>query len=292
MKAVAELVELGVHPHEVGVREFVRTRAIAWRSPEPEIIDTAPAAHLERPALEHSLLALAMRNKRIEFLPPNARASLSEAGPTRPKRESCIVDASGRCALTATHVHRLRRPWIARTFSVDCDARHGIAPLMVAALPHGYLYRAAGARSTTIGIVGRGYMLAGSGREVCQRLLDSTARWAVVDLAARPWRCTGSRPASMQWAEFGSAVAIGDAAFARDALSSQGLACSLADARYAAHIENDDDCRALAERSRFACHAHAASLLRMLREGWCATESWRQYHAELDSLLAVVPSAS
>ncbi|WP_141710936.1 hypothetical protein [Paraburkholderia nodosa] len=291
MKSIAELVELGVHPHDLGVREFVRTRAIAWRSPEPEIIDTAPAAHLERPALERALLALAMRNRRIEFLPRRAPAWPAEQDSTHRRRESRIVDASGRRAVAATHVYRCRRPWVARTFAIDCDARRAIAPLMVAALPHGYLYRAAGAHFTTIGIVGRGHMLAGSGAEVCERLLNGAARWAVADLATRTWHCTGSRPASMQWAEFGNAVAIGDAAFARDALSSQGLASSLTDARYAALIETDDDCRTLAMRSRLARDTHAASLLRMLREVWCTSEHWRQYQAELGSLRVAVPSA-
>ncbi|WP_410860315.1 hypothetical protein [Paraburkholderia sp. BR10879] len=228
MKSIAELVELGIHPHE-----FVRTRAIAWRSPEPEIIDTAPAAHLEGPALERALLALVKRNRRIEFLPRRAPAWPAEQDSTRRRRESRIVDASGRRAVTATLFYRCRRPWVARTFAIGCDARRAIAPLMVAALPHAYLYRAAGARFTTIGIVGRGHMLAGSGAEVRERLLNGAARWALADLATRTWHCTGSRPASMQWAEFGNAVAIGDPAFARDALSSQGLASSLTDARYA-----------------------------------------------------------
>ncbi len=287
-RTIAELVALGIHPHDLGVREFVHTRAIAWRSPEPEIMDTYPAAHLERPALEHALLALAERHRRIDFVPHDALASWSQAGPTRAGSGTYIIDASGRRALTATRVHRPRRPWIARTFAVECDPRRGVAPLMVAALPNGYLYRAAGARSTTVGVVGRGSMLAGSGRDVCLRLLDSTARWAVVDLAARAWRSIGSRPASLQWAEFDNTVAIGDAAFARDALSSQGLACSLADARYAAHVANDHDRQALAERSRLACESHAAALLRMAREQWCNTGLWRYYQAELGALQAAV----
>jgi 2-polyprenyl-6-methoxyphenol hydroxylase-like FAD-dependent oxidoreductase len=62
-------------------------------------------------------------------------------------------------------------------------------------------------------------------------------------------------PVSVQWAERSAAIAVGDAALARDVLSSQGLATGLSSACYAAAAESENDCalvlqHQLAERAR------------------------------------------
>jgi hypothetical protein len=149
---------------------------------------------------------------------------------------------------------------------------------MAAALPHGYVYRAAGREGCTVGVVGRGATLAGSPAEVRERLRADGAGWVIDDISARQWIPAGAGAATIQWAESDTATFIGDAALSRDALSSQGLASGLTDARYAAAIRSRTDRVLLAQRTRLARIAHAGELVGMIAKcRWRDHPAWREY---------------
>jgi hypothetical protein len=97
-------------------------------------------------------------------------------------------------------------------------------------------------------------------------------------------------PVSVQWAEGSAGIAVGDAALARDALSSQGLASGLSSARYGVASESEND-RALlrqhqwAERSR-----HLQSLSQLIAAcRYADSAEWRQYRDFIDRHLRDTP---
>jgi hypothetical protein len=101
---------------------------------------------------------------------------------------------------------------------------------MIAAGPDGYAYRLANAATLTIGIVGRNDFVRGGGREIVARIADF-APWLVEGVAGEELQAGASGPASAQFSVGDDAItAIGDAAFARDALASQGLVTGFSDA--------------------------------------------------------------
>jgi hypothetical protein len=81
----------------------------------------------------------------------------------------------------------------------------------------------------TVGAVGRGKVAAGSADEIAQYLRAYAAELLKEGPALQDMFANCAREASVQWAEDG-AVRIGDAALARDALSSQGLATGASEA--------------------------------------------------------------
>jgi len=281
MATVAGLVELGVHPHAIGVFEFNERRLVAWDRAEPITHQTPAAAHLERPALDRVLLAIASTRRHIELCRRDVHSAYAEAVELA-RAGTCVIDATGRRAALATRTHHYCKPWIARTFHVPyrntMSSAHAVVPFMVAALEHGYAYRAVGHRCCTVGIVGRGEAISGSPALVRERLYASDARWLVEDISAVQWTSTEAKPAGIQWAEGEAAAFIGDAALARDALSSQGLATGLVDARYAAEIHSRADYEMLAQRSRMARVAHARELVDMIAAcRWRAHDIWSDY---------------
>ena len=281
VSAVAGLVELGVHPHSIGVFGFEERRMLAWESAAPVAVMTAAAAYVERPALDGVLMALARRAPSIELRCVDPASAYAEAA-AMALQGACVVDATGRRAAMAARTMRPRRPWVARMFHVACTAGKSSltrrTPFMVAALPQGYVYRASGHRCSTVGIVGRGQMLAGRAEDAKERIRASGAGWLIDDVADTCWTSIGARPASMQWAEGSSASFIGDAALSRDTLSSQGLASGLADARYAALISSGDDRENLATRRRLARESHASELVDLIKScQWRGSEVWREY---------------
>jgi 2-polyprenyl-6-methoxyphenol hydroxylase-like FAD-dependent oxidoreductase len=263
--AIAGLLELGVPPHAVGVLAWSRRRAVAWDRPEPTLQESPEAAHLERPALERALLTLVHRDTRIEIRTGSAAALRAEAlrSATLGQR---VIDATGRSAALATRVLRPPKPWVARVFHVPGQADRVAPGFMLAALPQGYVYRAAGRQFTTIGVVGRGSLIAGPAAAVRDRLLSSDANWLVRDVTRRDWLPVAAKSASMQLASGDGVAFVGDAGLARDALSSQGLASGLRDACYAAAVRTAPDVEAIAERSRLQQLDHARAVTDMIRE--------------------------
>src|SRR5205823_3752494 len=54
---LAFLLELGIHPGQIGVHDLHDVRRIAWSDAVPETVRASAVAHVERPALELALLA-------------------------------------------------------------------------------------------------------------------------------------------------------------------------------------------------------------------------------------------
>ena len=66
---VAFLLELGIHPGQIGVRDLHDVRRIAWSDAVSETVRGSAVAHVERPALELALLAALERMSGTKIVP-------------------------------------------------------------------------------------------------------------------------------------------------------------------------------------------------------------------------------
>lgn len=274
---LALLVEYGIHPRRLGVEQLHETRLVAWGSADYVEGRGFAAAHVERPALDLALLGALKASRRVEIitLPPSA---VPEAVAGLRGEGVRLIDATGRRALTAGKRMHATRPWAARMFVAPGRARAG-GELRIAALPCGYAYRIGAASSLTLGIVGRGKSLAGAPSELERYLHGNGAGWILVGLPAIGDMTPGViAPASVQWAVGGDGLRIGDAALARDALSSQGLAAGISEALYAAAVSDEADEEFLALRQSEQRAAHLGSLASLI-DGcrFRAAEAWKEY---------------
>ena len=85
---LAFLLELGVHPSQIGVRDLHDVRYIAWTRATPEPVHGAAMAHIQRPALELALLAAVERMSGIRIL-PGSPSYLTDP-------DERLIDATGR----------------------------------------------------------------------------------------------------------------------------------------------------------------------------------------------------
>lgn len=275
---LALLVELGVPPNAVGAELAAPIRRAAWECATPRSTPGPRTAHVERPALELALLALLRREHRATIcFAPRLRPgqNLAASG----WRAGKIIDASGRTAVTAGKLVQPPRPWVARTFATERARGEADAGFAIAALPDGYAYRLGTAANITVGIVGRGAGLSGSARDIECRL-HRAAPWLIEGLPAfSEMRANKARPASVQWSE-GPGLRIGDAALARDALSSQGLVTGSAEAMLAAAWEDEADLQAIRARQDEQRRAHLRSLLGTIERCRYADHPvWQDYRA-------------
>ncbi|MHB8268214.1 geranylgeranyl reductase family protein [Bradyrhizobium sp.] len=269
---LALLVELGINPIGIGADRLHRTRASAWLSAAPQVSNGAATAHVERPALDVALLEAAMRAGcaiRSDFR--------LDAGKLRGRGWTAkrLLDATGRCAVTASRRIHAPKPWVARIFQAPVDMHdRGFA---IAQLPHGYVYRLGAASTLAFGVVGRRDAVAGSFSDIAQHL-RARAPWMLEDLPRfAALRSTGACAASVQWSE-GNGLRIGDAALARDALSSQGIATGASEALQACAIDGEEDLASIIARQREQRQAHLRSLLGVLENGrFSDTPAWREY---------------
>jgi hypothetical protein len=269
------LVELGISPLRVGADKLHGTHSSAWGSPELAVQSGPKTAHVERPALDLALLGATLRCPRIVVdLEP-----VPASGHCLPAADDggLIIDASGRAAVTAQSRVGLARPLVARTFLLD---RHSRTPseLAVAALPDGYAYRLAGASSICIGVVGRGKALLGA-PPLTQAYLHEHAGFLLRGLPPLSDMAPGaSGPASVQCTEGNRHLRIGDAALARDALSSQGLATGASEALYAAAVNDRADLALLQLRQAEQRQAHLRTLAHMIEANrFSQAPLWRTY---------------
>jgi len=269
---LALLVELGINPITIGADRLYHARVSAWPSAAPRVSESPPTAHVERPALDIALLRAARRAGcaiRSRF-----RLDASEVG-GRDWMAKRFVDASGRAAVTALRRIRAPKPWIARSFWAKVGAHdRGFA---IAQLPDGYAYRLGAASTLSFGVVGRGDAVAGSLPDIA-RHLRSYAPWMLEDLPSfTALRSGGACVASVQWSE-GGGLRIGDAALARDALSSQGIATGASEAMLACAMSGEDDRALIAARQREQRQAHLRALLGVLESGlYSDAPAWRDY---------------
>jgi flavin-dependent dehydrogenase len=197
-----------------------------------------------------------------------------------------LVDATGRAAVTADSVVRPARPWAARSVwrSVRDDGRRPAFALT--SLPDGYAYRIATRRSVVVGFVGRGAAVEGAPAELERRLRSLGAAWMIEDLPPLTAFHEGrASTASVQWAPPISTSAdrlrplrIGEAALARDPLSSQGIATACSEALFVASVENDTDADLFELRQAEQRHTHLAAIKKMIDGSIFSREStWRDY---------------
>ena len=221
---LAFLLELGVHPTQLGVSELHDERIMAWGSAEPETVRGNAMAHVERPALELALLAAVARLSRATIV----SGTLVE--PIGPGER--VIDATGRRAMTATRTVGLPQPWIARVFSRRGDFHRDDQAFRMAALPAGYAYRMASPRLMTIGVVLSRTLGTMTGAEIEAYVRAAGVGWILAGSGRLDSLLPGKGGvASVQWST-GSAGTqlVGDAALARDSLSAQGLCTGISHA--------------------------------------------------------------
>jgi 2-polyprenyl-6-methoxyphenol hydroxylase-like FAD-dependent oxidoreductase len=277
---LAFLAELGLPRDLVGADRAPAIRCAAWESVSPESSVGPATAHVERPALELALLALLRREHRatIRFEQQQFRQGDSlDAGRWGAGR---LIDASGRATVTASKRVKPSRPWVARTFWTERARCKASAAFAITAMPDGYAYRLGTASTVTVGIVGRGASALGSPRAIECRLREA-APWFSEGLPAlADMRANKAKPASVQWSEGCSGLRIGDAALARDALSSQGIVAATSEALLATAWDDDEDLQCIRARQYEQRCAHLASLLGTIdRCRYAAYPVWRDYRA-------------
>lgn len=280
---LALLGEFGITPRSVGVDRLCRERIAAWELAEPITISGNAVAHLVRPHLDAALLRRVLSTPTITTFHAQQEIDFADGcWSGEGWRARLLVDATGRRAVTATRKIRPPHPWIARLWmATETHPRH--APVVqTVALRDGYAYRLGTARHLTVGIVGPAYRHVRSFGDLGDVLSEAKAHWLIDGISAL--KCGGARVASVQWTTEDThppqaLLRIGDAALARDALSSQGLATSLSDALCAvAALRTANGPALFRVRHRQQRRAHLRALIGYISSHrWSTSGVWRQY---------------
>jgi flavin-dependent dehydrogenase len=272
---IALLVELGINPRRIGVDRLHGLRIAAWDAALPSASRAPKSAHVERPALELALLDRLVGMQGVQFA--IERCKMTDDGRIFGAgwRAHTVIDATGRAAATASQRRRPARPWVARTWRTSrrwCKADPGFA---IAALPEGYAYRLGSELFLCLGVVGR--VCLSGGPVAVEDIVRTHAPWLLDGLpSVATMRPGAAGAASVQCTEIDSRLRIGDAALARDALSSQGLATGAAEAMLAAAVRKDSDLELLLARQREQRQAHFVSLLQTIDR--CRFSAWPTWH--------------
>jgi hypothetical protein len=225
---LALLLEFGVHPAEIGVSELQDTRMASWESRDPVVLRTRATAHVKRPELDLALHREVARSPAVTIvhsLDPNVSRTAVR-----------VIDASGRSAVSAVRRVRPAKPFLARTLTTSGNFSRAARAFQLAAMPGGYVYRLGTPDMLTFGIVAlRRLHHAALSCELRQLGLG----WILAGLPSLEAMGVGrSGIASVQWSEGPEhPIRVGDAALARDSLSSQGMANGLSDALQASKDE-------------------------------------------------------
>jgi len=260
-RTLALLVELGVDPRALGADRLFHGRWASWETAEPHWHPGPQTAHIERPRLEVALFQAVNATKKVTIILDRAspRCGKDFSGPGWHARN--LIDATGRSSRTARSRIRPKRPWVSRFFLAPYSG--GTREFCIAALRNGYAYRLASSDRIGVGFVGGSGLLKMSAAELEQMLRDENAQWlgeGLIPLAAMKQGRLGV--SAVQWATAGRSMLVGEAALARDPLSSQGLAASISDAFYGVAALAAADPRAIQDRHA----ANLASHLVYLRE--------------------------
>jgi hypothetical protein len=98
-------------------------------------------------------------------------------------------------------------------------------------------------------------------------------------------------PISVQWSEDSPCTAVGDAALARDVLSSQGIAAGFSSACYAAAIRSAHDSSLVLEHQRAERARHLQSLSELIAAcRYAAAPEWARYGRFIARHLTVTPA--
>jgi 2-polyprenyl-6-methoxyphenol hydroxylase-like FAD-dependent oxidoreductase len=261
---LAFLLELGIHPTQLGVRELHDSRLIAWSSATPDTVLSHSVAHVERPALELAMLAALERMSARAVIPASVTdpANLAER----------VIDATGRRAVTATRVHGPKEPWIARVFSLRGAFDKADQAFRMAALPAGYTYRLASPGLLVVGVVVSKSAADMTQSDIEKYLSDAGAGWLLRGIGSLDlFKAGKGGVASVQWSTDATGTPrVGDAALARDSLSAQGLASGIADA---VAMVRDPNAFHWSDRMREQRARHLRYLTRLLRRSRFRAES-------------------
>jgi hypothetical protein len=219
---LALLVELGLHPARLGMEEIQHHRLIAWEGAEPRIVPSAATVHLMRPLLEEALLELVRRHVNITLEEQRFSA-------LAPPSNLCL-DATGRASVSATHRIIPNNPAMCRVYALRGAFSKAQQAFRIAATPTGYVYRSGVASAMVLGVVQGRREWAAPIRDLARYLRAAGADWLVAGLDAGSFRRAMGGAACIQW-NVGpdSPIRIGDAALARDPLSSQGISNGISD---------------------------------------------------------------
>jgi 2-polyprenyl-6-methoxyphenol hydroxylase-like FAD-dependent oxidoreductase len=273
------LIDVGVHPERLGVDRLHDSRRVAWTHPDAVKHTGAAVAHIDHGELQRELWRIARRSPRLDLiddatLPQRSREGWSGHG----WRARHLIDATGRAAVLAPRrIHPLQ-PWVARPFWT-----HAAAPeqrsFRLAALPFGYVYRLGSGKFDTVWIAGRGRELCAPAAALEDILRRAAAAWLLEGLPALDSLYSGRAfPISVQWTEGSPCLAVGDAALARDVLSSQGIAAGFSSACYAAAVQSARDSSLVQRHQRAERARHLHTLSQLI--GSCrfaATPEWARY---------------
>ncbi|MES2039134.1 MAG: hypothetical protein V4495_14975 [Pseudomonadota bacterium] len=294
---LALLLEYGIHPHLIGAEQTHDLRQIQWDSEASMSLSTPKTVHIHRPALEQALWQKLLQEPRIHLRLGEQSLQLHDAGATGADSSNgdgwhadLLIDASGRAARTASSIDKSQQPWVARLFTLADKTRQpgGFQPrfhshiqphFKLAALPQGYVYSLATPQVQNVVFVGRGKTVKGSAGELQQLLQSAQAGWVLQGLPDLVEFHGGmGHPVSLQWATSEHSVLIGDAALARDILSSQGLSCGLSEALYAADLGTPLARANFQERQKQQRQLHATALLNQIRSCLYSIETaWQDY---------------
>jgi len=259
-QTLALLAESGIDPRTLGAESLSRGQGVCWETETPRWSDNARTAHIERPVLECALFKALRMDNRAAIIIDRARPHF-DGGVFKGEhwQAKILIDATGRAAVTARQRIRLHPAWAGRFYWTTRSAAPKVTPeFRMIALPSGYAYRLGTARHIGIGLVGRGECLHAN-----PALTLRGASFLCEGMPALASMMQGATSiSSVQWSIAGHALLAGDAAIARDAISSQGLAASLSDSLYAvaAVLSERRDCLHLRQDKNLTAH------LKLLKE--------------------------
>jgi hypothetical protein len=275
---LALLVEFGIHPRQVGVEQLHRSRVSAWESEAPLQTRGIAEAHVERPALDVALLREVVACGRVRIIRGD-HASIEAAMRAARDGEVRLIDATGRRAVTARKKIHPDRPWASRTFLAPRRSGAADGGLRIAALPEGFVYRLGASNHLLMGVVGGKQTTVGPPSVLERRIHECGAGWILEGLPPIAELAPGRiSAASVQWTMGEAATTIGDAALARDALSSQGLAAGMSEGLYVAAAEGPHDDTLLSLRKQEQRLAHLRAMQDVIaRCRFRHHDAWRDY---------------
>ena len=270
---LALFVELGLHPSELGASAVHDHRLVAWSSTTPELVRGAGTVHIVRPALERCLLGRARAHRAINFAPGTPPGALPVAGR--------ILDATGRRAITAEHRHLPANPAILRAIVARGTFSRAQQAFRLASLPTGYAYRLGTGDALMVGLVQGRDQWRERASGLAEMLRAAGVEWLLAGMPYTAYEGSIGGVASVQWASgSGQAIRIGDAAIARDALASQGIANGISAGL--SLFEGGGAGRSYCRQTRTEILSHLTTLRRLIRG--CAHSAhpfWKNYTAFL-----------
>jgi hypothetical protein len=287
-----------VHPFDIGARRLHRSRSIAWGTASWVQVESAASAHIDRPRLDAALLALIRSHPDIDIRLAGAGALSG----SEPSRDYQLFDATGRRSRFARLKLAVEDAPVCQTWTRPLPAHEGgdAGPdgFQIAALAQGYVYRLRSASTELVGWCGSPELMS-TGPDGWARVL-SNAGLAWPELAdantgapSAGWRRGKAGCAGPQRCEaLPGIILVGDAAFARDVLCSQGLATGLSDAMYASAADSGSNLGAWNQHRLEQYARHLESLIALVRT--CRFRDsgfWKSYARALTKEHAACSSA-